>query len=245
MKKYLSAAAVGKLSKPGRYAVGDGAYLQISQQQTKAWIYRYQRNGRAHHMGLGPYSLVTLAEARGKARDAARQLLNGVDPLSAKRGAKRVALLNSAKDKTFRECAEAYIQAHEKGWRTSRSSKQWNSSLARYVYPKIGDLSVAAVDMGLVLSVLEPIWAAVPETAARIRGRIEVILDWAKVRELRVGENPARWKGHLEAALPARDRLQPKKHFPAMRYADIGTFASQLGGRRESAARLLEFAILT
>ncbi|HVD75335.1 MAG TPA: Arm DNA-binding domain-containing protein, partial [Xanthobacteraceae bacterium] len=107
MKKYLSAVAVAKLRKPGRYAVGDGAYLQISQQKTKAWIYRYQRNGRAHHMGLGPYSLVTLAEARSKARDASRQLLHGVDPLSAKRDAARTALLNSTKDKTFRECAEA------------------------------------------------------------------------------------------------------------------------------------------
>src|SRR4029077_13304929 len=122
-----------------------------SQQKTKAWIYRYQHNWRSHHMGLGPCSLVTLAEARSKARDAARQLLLGVDPLTAKRGAERTALLNSAKDKTFRECAEAYIETHEKGWRTSRSSKQWHSSLASYVYPKIGELSVAAVDMGLGL----------------------------------------------------------------------------------------------
>jgi integrase len=196
-------------------------------------------------MGLGPYSLVTLAEARGKARDAARQLLNGVDPLTAKRGAERAALLNSAKDKTFRECAEAYIQAHEKGWRNPRSSEQWHNTLTRYVYPKIGDLSVAAVDMGLVLSVLEPIWTVVPETASRVRARIEAVLDWAKVRELRVGENPARWKGHLEAALPLRDRLQRKKHFSAMRYADVRAFMLELRGRRESAARLLEFAILT
>ena len=245
MKKYLSAAAVAKLRKPGRYAVGDGAYLQISQQKTKAWIYRYQRNGRSHHMGLGPYSLVTLAEARSKARDAARQLLHGVDPLSAKRDAARASLLNSAKDKTFRECAEAYIETHEKGWRNPRSREQWRSSLAAYAYPKVGNLSVAAIDMGLVLSVLEPIWTKVPKSASRVRSRLEAILDWAKVRQLRVGENPARWKGHLEAVLPAQSKLQRRTHLAAMRYADIGAFMMEVRDREEIVSRALEFTILT
>lgn len=246
MKKYLSAAQIAKLKKPGRYAVGDGAYLQISQENTKAWIYRYQRNGRAHHMGLGPCSLVTLAEARSKARDAARQLLHNVDPISAKRSMKQQALLTAAKDKTFKECAEAYIAMRERGWRNPRSSEQWHHSLSAFVYPKIGDLSVAAIDMGLVLSVLEPIWSKVPETASRVRARLEAILDWARVHELRTGENPARWRGGLKSAgLPGRDEVQPVKHHAALRYAEIGPFMAELRGRREVSARLLEFAILT
>ena len=145
-------------------------------------------------MGLGSCSLVTLAEARSKARDAARQLLHNVDPISAKRSTKRQALLTAAKDKTFKECAEAYIAMRERGWRNPRSSEQWHHSLSAFVYPKIGDLSVAAIDMGLVLGVLEPIWSKVPETASRVRARLEAILDWAKVHELRTGENPARWR---------------------------------------------------
>jgi integrase len=197
-------------------------------------------------MGLGPCSLITLAEARSKARDAARQLLHNIDPISAKRSAKQQALLSAAKDKTFKECAEAYIAMREKGWRNPRSSEQWHHSLSAFVYPKIGDLSVAAIDMGLVLSVLEPIWSKVPETASRVRARLEAILDWARVHELRTGENPARWRGGLKSAgLPGRDEVQPVKHHAALRYADIGTFMAELRGRREASARLLEFAILT
>ena len=245
MKKYLSAAAVAKLNKPGRYAVGDGAYLQISSKQTKSWIYRYQRAGRSHHMGLGPCSLVTLAEAREKAREAGRKLLHNIDPLTAKRGAKQEALLKAAKDQTFKECADAYLAAHERGWRSPRSGKQWRNTLVSHVYPKIGDLSVAVIDMGLVLSVLEPMWATIPETGSRVRARIEAVLDWAKVRGLRSGENPARWKGHLESALPRRSKLQPLEHLPAMPYAEVGAFVAKLRGRYEVVARLLEFAILT
>src|SRR5262249_49795343 len=214
MRKYLSAAAVAKLKKPGRYAVGDNCYLQISKWNTRAWVYRYTHNGQAHHMGLGPYRLVTLAEARSKAREATRPVLHGVGPREAKRRARRASLLAGVKDKTFRQCAEAYIAAHETTWRHPKHHHQWNASLAQYVYPIIGDLSVAAIDVGLVLQVLEPIWKTRTETASRVRGRIEAILDWARVHKLREGENPARWRGHLKHLLPEKFKLRKVIHHP-------------------------------
>jgi len=245
MRKYLSAAAVAKLKKPGRYAVGDNCYLQISKWNTRAWVYRYTHNGQAHHMGLGPYRLVTLAEARSKAREAARSVLDGVDPLEAKRRARRASLLAGVKDKTFRQCAEAYIAAHETTWRHPKHHHQWNASLAQYVYPIIGDLSVAAMDVGLVLQVLEPIWKTRTETASRVRGRIEAILDWARVHKLREGENPARWRGHLKHLLPEKFKLRKVIHHPALPYAEINGFMADLRKQGGIVARALEFAILT
>jgi integrase len=245
MHKLLSAASVARLKKPGRYAVGEGAYLQISKWRTKSWVFRYERFGRAHHVGLGPYSLVTLAEARRKAHDARRLLLDGIDPLEAKRTAKRELWLAHMHSKTFKECAEQYIADHEAGWRGDRSRHQWATSLAKYAYPKIGDLRVAGVDLACVLSVIEPIWRTIPETASRVRNRIEAVLDWAAARKLRIGENPARWKGHLENLLPARRKVRRVQHFAAMRYADVGQFLHQLRVQSDLSARALEFLILT
>jgi integrase len=245
MHKPLSAASVARLKKPGRYAVGDGAYLQVSKWRTKSWVFRYERLGRAHHVGLGPYSLVTLAEARRRAHDARRLLLDGIDPLGAKRAAKRERWLAHMHSKTFKECAEQYIADHEAGWRGDRSRHQWTTSLAKYAYPKIGDLRVADVDLACVLSIIEPIWRTVPETAARVRNRIELVLDWATARKLRAGENPARWKGHLESLLPARRAVRRVQHFAAMNYADIGRFMQQLRAQTAIAAGGLEFLILT
>ena len=220
MRKPLSSASVAKLTTPGRYAVGDGVYLQISEWNNKisrAWLLRFQLNGKARHMGLGPYGLVTLAEARAKARDARRLLLDKVDPIEARRAQHRKRLLETARGKTFRECAEGYIASHEAGWRDPRSHKQWVRSLVAYAYPHIGDLSVTDIDTALVLATLEPIWKAKPETASRVRGRIESILDWAKARGYREGENPARWRGHLDNLLPARSRVRRVEHVPAER----------------------------
>ena len=204
MRRTLSAVGVAKLKEPGRYAVGDGAYLQISRWGTRAWVLRYVLNGKPHYMGLGPSSC---GRRSSKARHGRRFLLDGIDPLEARRSARRRNLLNSSKQRTFRECAKAYIAAHEASWRGSGSHHQWVATLDTYVHPKIGDLSVADIDVGLVMSVLEPIWAKLPETAGRVRGRIEAVLDWAKVRGLRAGENPARWRGHLDHLLPARNKF--------------------------------------
>src|SRR3954468_14824920 len=180
--RQLSAVAVARLSKPGRYAVGDGAYLQIAAGGTKAWVFRYQRDGKAHHMGLGPVSLIPLAEAREKAREARRALLDGADPLTAKRDRRAQTRLQAAKGVSFRQCAERMIASHEAAWKHPKHRAQWKATLATYVYPVFGELSVAAVDTGLVLKSLEPIWSSKPETAGRVRGRVEAVLDWAKAR---------------------------------------------------------------
>jgi integrase len=244
MRKPLSSASVAKLKRPGHYAVGDGCYLQIAAGGTRSWVLRFTLNGRSRYMGLGPYSLVSLAEARARARDARRLLLDKIDPIEARRAAHRQRLLEMARGKAFRECAEAYIAAHEAGWRDPRSHRQWVQSLTTYVYPHLGDLSVAAIDTGLVVSVLEPIWKTKPETATRVRGRIESVLDWAKVRGLRDGENPARWRGHLDHLLPARSKVQRVKHFAALPYAELPALMAKLRDRQAVSAAALEFLIL-
>src|SRR5215217_6382498 len=243
--KPLTALAVARLTKPGRYAVGDGAYLQIAAGGTKAWIFRYQRDGKARHMGLGPANLVTLAEAREEAREARRALLDGIDPLTARRERRAAARLQAAKGVTFRGCAERMIASHEAAWKNPKHRQQWRSTLTTYAYPAFGDLSVAAIDTGLVLKALEPIWSTKPETAGRVRGRIESVLDWAKARGYREGENPARWRGHLDKLLPNRRKVRRVRNHPAIPYVDLPEFMSELRDRDSVSARALEFAILT
>src|SRR5262249_40507192 len=210
MKK-LTALQVERIKKPGRYAVGSGAYLQISGARGRSWIFRYERDGRAHHVGLGSCDYVTLAEARDRAHELRRRLiLDGVDPLEAKRGVKRERLLTSARNKTFKECALSYIAAHESGWRGNHSRRQWISSWETYVFPTIGDMPVADIDVAAVLAVLDPIAKTIPETAGRIHNRLAKILDWAAARELRPHDNPAR----RPQLLPARKKRP--EHFAAM-----------------------------
>ena len=244
MRKYPSAKEVAKLTKRGRYAVGHNVYLQISEWGTRSWIFRYRVGDTARHMGLGPYDLLTLAEARERGYQARRKLLDGIDPLTEKRTVKREKLLATAHVKTFKECAAAYIAAHESGWKGSASRKQWQQSLERYVHPKIGNLPVANIDLACVLSVLEPIWTIIPESARRIRNRIELVLDWATARKLREGDNPARWKGLLESLLPEK-KPNGVEHLPAMKYADVPAFMARLRNEQGFAARALEFQILT
>jgi integrase len=245
MRKYPSAKDLAKLTKPGRYAVGFGAYLQISEWGTRSWILRYRTGDKAMHMGLGSAEIITLKEAREKAHAAQRMRLDGKDPLQEKRAAKRQRLLAHAHAKTFEECALAYITAHEAGWRGDHSRRQWSASLERYVYPKIGNMPVADVDLACVLSVVEPIWTLVPETARRVRNRVELILDWATARGLRQGDNPARWRGLLESLLPEQRRAQTVNHLAAVPYQQIGAFMEKLRSQEGIAARALEFLILT
>jgi integrase len=239
MKK-LTAIEIAKIKKPGRYSVGDGAYLQITGENGRSWIFRYERDGRARHIGLGSCRYVTLAEAREKAHAMRRSLiLDGVDPLEAKRRAERERLLASATAKTFREVAFDYIAAHEDSWRGDSSRRQWTSSLEKYVFPRIGAMLVATVDVAAVLSVLDPIAKSIPETAARIKNRISLILDWAAARDLRSHDNPAK-----------RSNLLPKRkkrpqHFAALPYQDIGAFMQDLRQRPELGARAVELLILT
>jgi integrase len=241
----LTAIKVAKISKPGRYGDGNGLVLQVSKWRTKAWLFRYQRDGRERQMGLGPAGAVSLADARELARDCRKRLLTGADPIEARRTERMQARLEAARGVTFRECAERYIAAHEAGWRNDKHKAQWKSTLAKYVYPIIGNLSVASIDTALVVKVIEPVWSAKSETAGRVRGRIESILDWAKVRGFRAGDNPARWRGHLDKLLPSGRKMKAVKHHPALPYAEMPAFTVDLRSRDGISARALELLILT
>src|SRR5262245_10875949 len=189
----LTALKVSRAKLPGMYADGGGLYLQITEGGA-SWVYRYMLAGRAREMGLGPLALFGLAEARAKALHARRLRHEGIDPIEARRATRAQARLDDAKAIAFRECTERYIAAHRAGWRNGKHAAQWDATLATHA-KAIGSLPVQAIDTALVLKVLEPLWAKTPETASRLRGRIEAILDWAKVRGFREGENPARWRG--------------------------------------------------
>ena len=201
--------------------MGNGVYLQITGETgpelgisgTSAST-SGRRRGR--HVGLGPCELVSLAEARAKGLEFRRLLLNGVDPLDQKRALRQQALAAAARQVTFRECAERYIASHETGWRNAVHRKQWRATLVADVYPMIGELAVVSMDTALVVKVLEAVWARKPQTASRLRGRIESILDWAKARGYREGENPARWRGHLDHLLPHHSKLARVKHHAAL-----------------------------
>jgi len=241
----LSAVAVRGQNKPGLYADGGGLYLQVTEAGAKTWIFRFMLTGKRRDMGLGAVHTVTLAEARQTATEARKLIRDGIDPIETRRASKLAARAKAATAMTFRQCAEAYIRAHEAGWKNPKHAAQWPSTLESYVYPSIGPLAVAAVDTGLVLKALEPIWTTKTETASRVRGRIEAILDWAKVRGYREGENPARWKGHLDHLLPARGKVQKATHHAALPYDDMAAFMAALRQQQGNSARALELAILT
>jgi len=241
----LSAAKVARLTKPGRYGDGAGLWLQVAAGGSRSWLFRFMRDGKAREMGLGPLQAVTLAEARERAREARRQLVDGIDPIEARDAARKAALIEAASTVTFREAAERYIAANETGWKNAKHRAQWRSTLDRYAYPVIGALPVAAVDTGLVLKVIEPIWATKPETAGRVRGRIESVLDWCTVRGHRHGDNPARWRGHLAKILPARKKTATVRHHPAMPYTDLPAFMADLRERDSVSAWALEWTVLT
>jgi integrase len=241
----LTARMVEQAKMPGYYGDGDGLILRIVESGSKVWLYRYKTHGKIREMGLGPIRDVSLAEAREAAREARRLRRVGVDPIDAKRKRQAAAKLDKAKAISFSECAAAYIENHRAGWGNAKHAAQWEATLRTYAYPVFGSLPVAAIDTALVVKVLDPIWSKKPETASRVRGRIEAVLDFATVRGYRVGENPARWKGHLKEALPALNRLRKVEHHAALPYADINAFVADLRTREGGAAAALEFAILT
>jgi integrase len=229
---------------PGLYGDGGGLYLQVSQQRTKAWVFRFMLAGRARKMGLGDFDLVTLKDAREKAREAHKLVKDGIDPIEVRAARKAALALERAKVITFKECADRYIAAQEGQWRNGKHRAQWKATLETYAYPVFGNLSVADIDTALVLRVLEPIWTTKNETASRLRGRIETILSWAKVRGYRTGENPATFKGNLKEALPKVSRAN-RGHHAALPYRDIPAFMQELRAAAGMSARALEWTILT
>jgi integrase len=219
--------------------------LQVSASGTKSWVFRFRENGRLRVMGLGAAHTIGFAEARDKARECRKLRLEDIDPIEARRARRQATRIEAAKAVTFDECAGAYIEAHRAGWRNAKHAAQWSATLAAYVEPVFGALPVQAVDVGLVMKSVGPIWTTKPETAGRVRGRIEAILDWATSRGYRQGENPARWRGHLENLLPKRSKVRRVEHHAALPYPEIGQFMIELRQQQGSAARALEFAILT
>lgn len=241
----LSAVALRKIDKAGLYPDGGGLYLQVTKGGARTWVYRFMLHGRAREMGLGPLHIVGLAEAREKARECRRLRHEGIDPIEARKARQAEQRLAEATAMTFQECAERYIEAHRAGWKNPKHAKQWRSTLETYVYPVFGSLPVQAIDVGLVMKALQPIWQAKPETASRVRGRIEAVLDWAKALGYRNGENPAQWRGHLDNLLPARSKVRKVEHHPALPYTDMGEFLADLHQQDGVGARALEFLILT
>jgi integrase len=247
VKKPLSARSVETITKPGLHADGGGLYLHVTASGAKSWIYRWSRDRKSRDMGLGTAGQkdVTLAEARDLAAKARRVVRDGRDPIAERDVARLQKKLEAAKAITFKDCAERYIAAHAAGWRNPKHASQWTNTLATYGYRTLGELPAQAVNVGLVMQVLEPIWTTKPETASRVRGRIESVLDWATARGYRQGENPARWRGHLENLLPKKNKIHEVEHHAALSYRDIGDFIVELRKQESVAARALEFAILT
>jgi integrase len=242
----LTTKSIAKLKEPGRYGDGHGLYLQVLSPANRSWLFRYERNGRGERwMGLGPLHTIDLTEARERARKARQQLLDGIDPLDARAAERTQRVLEAARTITFEKAAQSYFDAHERKWRNAKHRAQYLSSLKTYAFPKIGSLPVAAIDVSLVLKVIEPIWQEKTETANRVRGRIESVLDWATVRGYRAGDNPARWKGYIENVLPSRSAIQKPIHHAALAFDDLPEFMVALRQRDGVAARALEFTILT
>jgi len=241
----LTAVEVRANDKKGMYHDGGGLYLQVSSSGTKSWIFRFTLNGRAREMGLGPVHTIPLGDARKRAAECRRMRLDGIDPIEARSEHRSWKKLEAAMGMTFDACAAAYLDAHKDGWRNAKHREQWRNTLSSYAGPVFGSLPVQAVDLTLVMKALEPIWKAKPETASRLRGRIEAVLDWATVRGYRKGENPARWRGHLDKLLPARAKIQKVEHHPALPYSEIADFMAPLRSQEGIAARALEFLIVT
>jgi integrase len=238
----LTALEVASLTKWGNYCDGGGLWLQVSKWGTKSWVFRYERFGKRRHMGLGALHTVSLAEARTRARQMRQTVLDGEDPLDKKREKLIAQRLAKAKHKTFAECAADFIAAKGDGFKNAKHRAQWKSTLEKHAYPVIGDLPVSQIDTTLVLKILRPLWKQRPETASRVRGRIERILDAARVAGYRTGDNPARWKGHLRDLFSTKPK---PKHHRALPFAELPAFMAELRDRDSISGRALEFLILT
>ena len=240
----LNTAKLRTLTDPGTYGDGGGLYLQVRGAEQRAWVYRYTLFGKAHWMGLGAFADVGLAEAREAATAARKQVRAGGDPI-AERKAEKAAKRAAAALHTFDEVAAAYLRAHAASWRNAKHRQQWENTLATYASPTLGKLPVASVNVDDITNVLEPIWQEKTETASRLRGRIESVLDFATARGWRSGENPARWKGHLDNLFPSRSKVAAVEHHAALPWQQIGAFWADLAKQEGTSALALRFLILT
>lgn len=241
----LTALKIGKLDAPGHYPDGGNLYFQISQTGSRSWVFKFTLRGKSREMGLGPLSSVSLAAARVEAAKCRDLLRDGIDPIEAR----KVELSKRAQETTgprlFRAAAAAYIAQHRDGWKNKKHAQQWENSLTTYAYPILGDLDVRDIDTALIVRVLQPIWMAKRETAFRLRGRLECILDAEKALGNREGENPVRWRGHLDKLLPKQNRRKKIKHHPALPWQELPEFMRELRAVADPTARMLEHLILT
>lgn len=244
--KPLSALAVAKISRRGFHAVGviPGVGLYINKGGSRYWILRYSFNGRRRHYGIGPYPEVSLADAREAGRLARDLIRQGTDPISARQEKKRSAIASSSA-LTFQQACDAWIAAHRAKWRSDKHVAQIESTLRDLAGPVMGKVPVAEVTTAHVMRVLEPRWRSHTETQSRLQGRIASVLDWATVHGHRTGENPARWKGHLEHLLPAPSSVAKKTHFAAMPWKEVPTFWTRLQTMPGVAAKALQWTILS
>lgn len=231
----LSARKV-QTAREGKYSDGNGLFLLVKKTGARSWVLRYQLNKRRRDIGLGSYPDISLQEAREKVVDLKRQIKNGFDPLAHRQKQTNI---------TFKEAGEKLIQSKKSEWKNAKHAQQWTSTLVTYVYPFIGDLNVKNIEVADIVNVLTKIWTEKPETASRLRGRIETVLDYAHALKYRSGDNPARWKGNLDHLLPKHSKIKKQKHHEALPYNDISAFMALLQKREGVSARALEFLILT
>lgn len=247
LAKELAPLAVAKITAPGLHFVGgvQGLALQVWASGGRSWVLRVPIGGKRREMGLGPYPEVTLAKAHSAAREAREKIRRGIDPIAERAKAQSALRAAAVAALTFDECAAAYVKAHEAGWRNVKHAQQWRNTLKQYASPVFGGLLVRDVAVPQVLQALEPIWTEKNETAVRLRGRIELVLDWATARGLREGSNPARWRGHLDKLLPRPSKVNGREHHPALAVGEVGAFMARLRVAEGMGARALEFTILT
>lgn len=245
--KELSALAVQRLTAPGMHAVGGvaGLYLCVSPSGSRSWIARVNVDGKRREMGLGSFPDVSLSIAREKARAARSDTIMGIDPVANRKEARSARQALKATQKTFADCAKAYIEAHSDSWRNAKHRAQWPSTFETYVYPTMGTVLVGEVTQAHVMAVLLPIWKTKTQTATRLRGRIEQVLAWATAAGFRQGENCARWTGLLDQLLPAPGKVSKPKHHPAVRVDDMPAFIKALRQHDGLSPKALEFAVLT
>jgi integrase len=242
----LTAKQVEKIKAVGDYCDGGGLWLQVSGKNAKSWIFRYSLRGRAREMGLGSTSRIALAEVRDERDKYNRLLRDHIDPIEHRKRQRAETALAEAATITFKEAAAAYCATHRAGWKSFKHATQWAASLSTYAEPTIGNLAVRDINTGHIHRMLEPIWSVMPDTASRVRGRIESVLDWARVKGYRGdGENPARWRGNLDHLFPKPSKVRKVEHYAALPYAELPAFMDKLRRQQGPAARALEFTILT
>ncbi|WP_186010898.1 tyrosine-type recombinase/integrase [Burkholderia gladioli] len=245
--KELGALAVSRLKEPGTYPVGKvaGLYLQVASPTARSWILRVKIGDRRREIGLGPYPAVSLKDAHAKAQAERDKIKAGIDPVLERKAAESALRAAQASEITFAEAARQFIAVRAREWKNAKHGDQWRNTLSEYAEPILGKMLVRHITREHVLRVLDPIWTEKTETASRLRGRIENVLDWARVKGYRDGENPALWRGNLDHLLAKPSAIAKVRHHPALPYQDIGSFMQRLRAIDAIGARCLEFAILT